>query len=323
MKKYKTGVVIGKFYPPHLGHKYLIDVAKSYVQHLTVILCWKKEHYIPGNLRVNFLKEIHPDVKIIGVEDKLDDNDTVGWAKATIELLGYIPDIVCTSEDYGDAYAKAMGCVHIQVDKSRITIPCSGTLIRNDPLNHLEYLEPCVRAYFVKRICVLGAESTGTTTLANALAQYYKTIWVPEYGRDYSIEKLKRSDANEWKTSEFVVIANEQLRQEDEAAKCANKVLICDTDAFATSIWHYRYMNCRSKDVEEIASKRKYDLYILTDADIPFVQDGTRDGEHIRLWMHNFFKDELTRLGKKYIIVSGGHENRMNASVKEIDKIIK
>ena len=139
-----------------------------------------------------------------------------------------------------------------------------------------------MRQFYVKRICIVGAESTGKTTLAQKLAEHYRTNWVPEYGREYCVEKWKDGNiTDDWLSEEFVTIAAEQARREDRAARSANKVLICDTDPFATSIWHERYLRRQSAEVETIANNRRYDLYLLTGTEIPFVQDGLRDGEHI------------------------------------------
>ena len=84
---------------------------------------------------------------------------------------------------------------------------------------------------------------------------------------------------------------------EDAAARQADRVLICDTPAFATSLWHERYLGRLSPEVEAIAASYRYELYLLTDVDIPFVQDGTRDGEHIRHGMHRRFVEWLTAHG--------------------------
>lgn len=318
----RTGVVIGKFYPPHRGHKYLIDTAAATVEQLTVIVCGKPEQTIPGELRAAWLREIHPGVSVLAIDDHYPDDDSRLWAELTIGWLGYTPDVVFTSEDYGEAYAHFLGCRHVLVDRARTTVPCSGTAIRADPLVHWDYLEPPVRAYLAKRICVVGAESTGTTTLARALAAHYDTAWVPEYGREYSEVKLARGDFDTWQTDEFTYIATEQCRMEDEAARRANRLLICDTDAFATSIWHRRYLGARSPAVEAIADSRRYDLYLLTDVDIPFVQDGLRDGEHIRHWMHDLFVAELEAQCRPYALLSGPHEKRLARAIGLIDRLV-
>lgn len=320
MKQFKTGVVIGKFYPPHKGHSYLIDTAEKNCQKVTVFVCDARGQKISGELRAEWLRQIHPNVEIRLVKDVYYDDDTKTWAKNTIRWLGYHPEAVFTSEEYGPGYAAMMGATHVLVDKQRVHIPCSGTQIRTDPLGNLQYLNEVVRRYFVKRVCVIGAESTGTTTMARALAKELKTIWVPEYGREFS-EKLPDPFNYKWKTKDFIEIAKNQNQNEDELAGKANKVLICDTDSFATGIWHERYMGRRSLRVEQLSENRKYDLYLLTDIDIPFIQDGLRDGEHIREWMHKLFIQRLTECGKKFIILSGSHEKRLQVAKKAIKEI--
>src|SRR5438874_1668554 len=150
------GLVIGKFYPPHRGHKYLIDTAAARVDRLTVILCGKEGQTIPPELRAAWLREIHPGVEVMVIEDTLPEDDSRAWAEHTLSWLGYRPDVVFTSEDYGDRYARFLGCRHVSVDRARRAVPCSGTAVRADPLGCWEFLEPPVRAYFAKRVCVLG-----------------------------------------------------------------------------------------------------------------------------------------------------------------------
>jgi len=323
MKTFKTGLVVGKFYPPHRGHKYLIDTATSQCEQVTVIICWKKEEAISGYLRAKWLQHIHPTARIMVLEDtKLSDDDSEGWAKLTVELLGFVPDAVFTSEHYGDPYAKFMGCVHVLVDRERVRIPISATMVRSDPQKYAHHLEPCVRAYFARRIAVVGAESTGTTTLSRALAAHYKTSWVPEYGRFYSEGKLTAdTEGAAWRSEEFVHIARMQSHMEDALAESSNGMVICDTDAFATGVWHERYMEARSPEVEAIAHARHYDLYILTGDEIPFIQDGVRDGEHIRHWMHEKFVERLQEAGKKYMVVRGSSKERLAQAIAAIDAL--
>jgi len=229
----RTGVVIGKFYPPHRGHKYLIDTGRSQVDRLTVILCWKPGENPPGRLRADWLREIHPDVKVIALEDTLPDDDSKAWAENTLKVLGYVPDVVFTSEDYGYPYAAYMGCEHVQVDKARRVMPVSGTAVRAAPLANWDFLEPCVRAFYAKRVCLVGAESTGKTTLAAALAAHYQTNWVAEYGREYCEEKFRESSDIPWESAEFETIARAQIRLEDAAARQANRVNSLGTPAGA------------------------------------------------------------------------------------------
>jgi HTH-type transcriptional repressor of NAD biosynthesis genes len=323
MKRFRTGVVIGKFYPPHKGHHFLIDKALAQCDRVFVLICWKPSQTVPVAIRSAAIKELHQEAHVFEVEDVLADDDSPGWAAHTINLLGFRPEAVFTSEDYGDVYAKAMGSHHVMVDKDRKNIPCSGTMIRSNPLEYLTWVAPSIRAYYVKRICIVGAESTGKTTLARQLAERFRTQWVPEYGREYCIEKWKRGIiTDEWTTEEFVTIAHEQCRREDQIAQVANKVLLCDTDPFATGIWHERYLHRRSPEVESIACSRRYDLYLLTGDEIPFVQDGLRDGEHIRHWMHSRFVDALTETRRPWVLVAGTPSERLRAATKCITDLV-
>ncbi len=319
----KRGLVIGKFYPPHNGHKYLIETGLAQVDRLTVIVCEHKNQIIPGALRAEWLKEMVPQVEVMVIDDCLPDDDSKAWAEYTLRILGYKPDAVFTSEDYGESYAGFMGSKHVLVDKERLKVPISARQIRKDPLKYWYYLAPCVRAYFSKRVCVVGAESSGTTTMAKALAEYYKTVWVPEFGREYSIAKILAGDYEKWQTDEFIYIARRQKVIEDKLAKECNKILICDTDPFATMLWHERYMGFISPEVGAISSGRKYDLYLLTNVDIPFSQDGTRDGEHIRFNMHRRFEEELNKRNKPYILLSGNYQARLKTAIEACDRVLK
>lgn len=177
-----------------------------------------------------------------------------------------------------------------------------------------------MNAASIKRVVIIGSESSGTTTLARALAEYYHTVWVPEYGRTYSEGRVHSSQP--WRSDEFTHIATEQVRMEDALATLANNVLICDTDAFATSIWHERYMGVPSEEVKAIAAARNYDLYVVTDVNIPFAPDDIRDGESFRQWMQDRFIEELSKNSTPMIVVTGPHQERFAAAIKRIDEIL-
>jgi NadR type nicotinamide-nucleotide adenylyltransferase len=320
--KHGLGLVIGKFYPPHRGHKLLIDTAQQQSERVVVIVCERPTDSIPGELRRSWLKELHPGAEIMLIDDHYDEKDSRVWAENTLRWLGRAPDAVFTSEDYGDAYAALMGSRHVLVDRPREKVRVSGTAIRNDPYANWDFLEKPVRSWFAKRVCVLGAESTGTTTLARDLAETLATVWVEEYGREYSEQKMRLNDP-EWRSEEFVAIADEQNHREDAAARESNRVLICDTNAFATTLWHRRYMGSHSKAVEEIACRHRCDLYLLTGDEIPFIQDGLRDGEHIRQEMHGWFEKALSGQPVPWMLLRGTREQRLSRAMEAVGQLFR
>jgi HTH-type transcriptional repressor of NAD biosynthesis genes len=195
-----------------------------------------------------------------------------------------------------------------------------------------------------QRVVLIGAESTGKTTLAqdlrDALARrggaFSPTRWVPEYGRDYTIERLEREraraaregrpapgmDALVWTTDDFVAIAREQNALEEREARVTGPVLICDTDSFATAIWHERYLGARSAEVEALAIARP-SLYLLTHHDdVPFEQDGIRDGERFRAWMTDAFVERLRGSLHHLVSVRGTRDERVAAGLRAIDALL-
>jgi NadR type nicotinamide-nucleotide adenylyltransferase len=191
-------------------------------------------------------------------------------------------------------------------------------MVRADPWGQADFLAPVVRAWFVTRICVLGAESTGTTTLCQDLAEHFGCAWVPEYGREFCEE---RGGAIDWNSRDFEHIARTQLSREDSAARRSGRLLVCDTDALATAVWHERYLGRRSPVVQRLAAGRSYALHILTGDDIPFVQDGTRDGEQVRAWMTERFRAVLAERGTPWVEVQGSRVDRLATAVKYVEGV--
>jgi NadR type nicotinamide-nucleotide adenylyltransferase len=279
------------------------------------------------------LRQVHPLARIHLVPDTLGDDDTLAWATFTVEFLGFVPDAVFSSEDYGEPYARAMGSRSVLVDRDRRAVPCSGTQIRRQPWAMRGFLHPLVRAWYTWRICLVGAESTGKTTLAQALARHFGVAWMPEYGREYCERKYGLAPfapdgdpvLDDWASEEFLAIAQEHARREDEAAARAEPpLLIVDTDAFATCLWHERYLGGQEPTLEALAEARRplYRLYLLCGSDIPWVQDGTRDGRAIRETMQGRFRQRLEASGRPWLAVSGSPEQRLAQACRAIEGLL-
>ena len=244
-----------------------------------------------------------------------------------------------TSEAYGDELARSSAATHVCVDSPREINPVSGTALRADLVGNWHHLAPATKAGLARRVVVLGAESTGTTTLARDLAEalrarggvWSETQWVPEYGRRHTELKLAALAAQRerlglpaptmadlvWTDGDFLDIAARQNSDEDAAAAIGSPILFCDTDAFATGVWYERYVGGRHPGVEALGDARQHDLYLLTDpAGVPFEQDGLRDGEHLRDWMHQRFIDRLTETSRGLAVMCGTPSKRVARAIR-------
>lgn len=316
-----SGVVVGKFYPFHRGHKFLIETALHHCQYVTVLVDDKAHYQIPAYLRASWIREsfkgFGPRVTVMEFHNDLPDEDSKAWAKATIDFIGGKPDACITSENYGDTWAKEMGAVHIVADKDRHTVPISGTEIRRDVYHNLHYLDPHVQRHFVNTVCVVGAESTGKTTLAESLAEHFDVEWVDEYGREYTFKNEKALTRLGWQMHDFERIAITQDLMEQSAIERSNGLLILDTDAMVTQAFCRRDMGAASAVVEGLIKRQT--LYILCPTENPFEPDGWRkDGEQ-REWMQNYYRDFLK--GKKFVEVHGTHEERMATAIEAIESL--
>lgn len=171
------------------------------------------------------------------------------------------------------------------------------------------------------KVVLFGPESTGKTTLAKALAEHYNTVWVKEYAREYLENKWHNS--GEICTREDIYpIAVGQMCLENETANQANKFLFCDTTLLSTQVYSKAYFNnwC---DPRVIAANKEnhYDLYFLTDIDVPWEKDLLRDRPHQREQMFRLFESELMQRNLTFITLNGTTEKRLKQAIGYIGKI--
>ncbi|TSE10073.1 AAA family ATPase [Aquimarina algiphila] len=173
------------------------------------------------------------------------------------------------------------------------------------------------------KVVLFGPESTGKTTLAKQLAEYYNTEWIPEYAREYLQEKWDRT--KEICTyDDLMLIAEGQMKLENEAAKKANKVLICDTDLLETKVYSELYFNGLVHPVlDKVSLENVYDLYLLTYIDVPWTPDDLRDKPHQREEMFLSFKECLDKHNLPYIVIKGDKNSRFEKAVTNISQLIK
>ena len=151
----------------------------------------------------------------------------------------------------------------------------------------------------LRRVVVLGSESTGSTTLCGDLAARLEVLWVPEVLRDHAARRAIEAGSIwdiDWEPADFDAVAAGQ--REAEAAAIAqatdrgDTLVVCDSDVLAVAVWHRRYLGTEAPHL--VAGAEPPDLYVLTTPDgVPFVQDGLRDGEHVREPMTDWFRAVL------------------------------
>lgn len=320
-----TALILGKFLPPHLGHRYLAERARELADEVIVCLLANSHEPIPVERRHAWLEELVPWATVrSGVADHpVDYTDPAVydlWAATIKEVIGRERvDLLVTSEPaYGDMTAARIGARHVLADPDRTAVPISATAIRRDPWANWAFIGPGPRAWYARRVCLVGAESTGTTTLTGRLAERFGTTWVGEYGREYSIPKDARGET--WSTDDFVNIARRQLELEEAAARACDRIVFCDTDPMTTALWHETYLGRPAPEVMAIAQAHRYDLTFLTAADFPWVQDGTRASDDQRQRMQRRFETEVARRPEPVIELRGSIDARLVTALATIDE---
>lgn len=318
VKAFRHGLVVGKFCPLHRGHMLVIDAALAACDEVFVISYTNPEFDGCGKaVREGWLHQLYPQVRSLVLDEALPDNDApdavhrdfVGGICRT--RLGISVDAVFTSEDYGDGFASALSAyfgshvTHVCVDQARALVPTSGTAIRSDPHAHRKYLDPRVYASFVKRVGILGGESSGKTSLAQAMAVALQSAWVPEYGRE-----LWEQKSGALTFDDLLDIAKVQEAREERLAQQANRWLACDTTPLTTLCYSHAMFGKADAALEALA-ERRYDILLLCAPDFPFVQDGTRRDTDFRAMQHEWYQDFLNRKGIAYTVVAGSLEQRV------------
>lgn len=172
------------------------------------------------------------------------------------------------------------------------------------------------------KIVLFGPESTGKTTLSGQLARYYNSVWVPEYAREY-LQNKWNEERKTCEPKDLLPIAEGQIKLENNLAKKANKILICDTDLLETKVYSETYYSGHCDPIlEKYALENTYDLYFLTYIDVPWEEDDLRDRPLERERMFQYFKDTLDRYHRNYIILKGDKSTRLKTAIQHINKLL-
>jgi NadR type nicotinamide-nucleotide adenylyltransferase len=165
----------------------------------------------------------------------------------------------------------------------------------------------------IRRIAITGPESTGKSMLAEQLAGYFHTAWVPEYAREY-IDKLDRPYSEE----DILKIAKGQLEREKQQAAASDGILFCDTELIVTKIWsEVKYGRCNPWILEQI-EKHTYDLYLLCYIDIPWETDPQREHPHMRERLFTLYYEEMLERRYPFEVIKGLGDERMQNAIRYV-----
>ncbi|AQT78677.1 transcriptional regulator [Mycolicibacterium litorale] len=344
MNSYRHGLLVGKFYPPHLGHHAAIRAAAEQCERFTVLVMAAAVETVALADRVAWLQAEHgsdPGVRIVGIrcDAPVDVTNPRVWAAQVATMTAALRrtggpvevDAVFSAEDYGAELARWFGAKDVRLTRTGL----SATAVRHDLAGRWADLAPATRAGLAARIVLVGAESTGTTTLSRLLRDHYRArggVWaltqcVEEFGREYTERKCgEGADVSDliWSASEFDVIGAEQARREQAAAAAGSPVLICDTDAFATAVWERRYLGSASRSGQPWTQVPPRAVYLVTDHDgVPWHDDGMREGDlDVRAAMTGWFVEALTTAGHSWVLLTGSVSERLDVAVRTIDPLL-
>ncbi|MFD2200508.1 AAA family ATPase [Shivajiella indica] len=172
----------------------------------------------------------------------------------------------------------------------------------------------------LKKVVVIGPESTGKSTLSQTLAAHFSVPWVPEYAREY-LEKLDRS----YQYDDLLKIAKGQVALEEKEAEKAKNLLICDTDLHVIKVWSEHKFGKVDEWILDQIRERIYDAYLLTDIDIPWQEDPLREHPEpkMRRYLFDWYQRLIQQSGVPFIIVSGSEEERLRKSIAAVDTFMK
>lgn len=169
----------------------------------------------------------------------------------------------------------------------------------------------------VSKVAIIGPECTGKSDLSKFLAEHFNTAWVPEYARGY-IDNLVRP----YEQHDLLTIAHGQMRIEDEFARDAHQVLICDTNLYVIKVWsEFKFGSCYPEILEQIA-ERRYDLYLLTYVDIAWEEDPQREHPEKREELYQLYRNEMLRQSVPFVEIRGPREARRQTAVAAVEKLI-
>lgn len=303
----------------------MIETALAEMDTVSVIIYDAPETTtIPLTVRANWLRQLYPQINVIEAWDgptAVGDTPEIrqqheDYILNTLKIAGITH--FYSSEFYGDHMSRALNAVNRLVDPDRIKIPVSGSQIREKSYANRQYIDPIVYRNLITTIVFLGAPSTGKTTIAEQLAKIHKTVWMPEYGREYwETHQIERRLTPE----QLVEIAEGHLEREEKLLLDANQYLFIDTNAITTYMFAQAYHGSALPRLVDLAvqAASRYDLVFVCDTDIPYDDTWDRSGDVSRQIFQKQILADLQIRHLPYFMLRGTIPQR----VKFVSRVLK
>jgi HTH-type transcriptional repressor of NAD biosynthesis genes len=334
----KSGLFVGKFIAYHKGHQYYINKFAANCEELNLVLCATKKDKINYLIRKNWIEKdlslglINQSKKIkfhVSIEDEITPypKGIKEWCMHIERLVGQV-NVMFGNDDYVQECAKEFGAYFYSPDRNRNIYNISSTKIYTNGLKYYDYLAEVSKPYFNKKVLILGAESTGKSTLCKRLATLFDGTYIEEYGRKY--EEIMISNFNlrcsQWEIKDFEFIAQRQNEMMNDAMQKPSKIIFIDTDALITQIYYELYIKQKSSQkLEEIINLQKFDLIIfLEHSNTNWVDDGLRflPDDQQRQQVTDLIKEKLIKHNKDFLILDNkyGYDKRFEIAKELIKK---
>jgi NadR type nicotinamide-nucleotide adenylyltransferase len=175
-----------------------------------------------------------------------------------------------------------------------------------------------------KKVVIIGPESTGKSSLSEALANHFRTLWCPEYAREYLL-----TNGKDYRFDDLLDIAHGQIMKEDQSIQELNdksgeamsNLLFIDTDMYVMKIWcEFVFGNCHLWILDQIA-KRNYDLYLLCNTDLPWVKDELREYPDLetREKLFHIYKDHMINQNTSWVEIRGVDQQRLDMAIRAVE----
>jgi len=169
----------------------------------------------------------------------------------------------------------------------------------------------------IKKIAIVGPESTGKSTITKLLAKHYHTLWVAEFARYYCAALTAPCTMQD----EINMFHGQVALEESILAITEKDFIFCDTTFLTVKIWSDEMLGETPQIVLDALAERTYDLYLLLDIDLPWQEDPLRDFPHMREHFMSTWHKELKNLNADYVVI-GGIEDRLQNAIAAVDKFL-